>query len=61
VSDQDNTSVAVIRVYQPEPEPEAAPEPIAAPGRRRRSIWSMLGGLIGVPQLPATATAKQEG
>jgi serine/threonine protein phosphatase PrpC len=61
VSDQDNTSVAVIRVYQPEPEPEAAPEPIAAPARRRRSIWAMLGGLFGRPALPATATAKQEG
>jgi hypothetical protein len=33
VSDQDNTSVAVIRVYQPEPEPEVAePEVWPRPG-----------------------------
>jgi serine/threonine protein phosphatase PrpC len=62
VSDQDNTSVAVIRVYQPEPEPEVAePEVMVAPARQRRSIWSILGGLFGRPGLPATATAKQEG
>jgi hypothetical protein len=52
----------VIRVYQPEPQVEEAPEPVAdAPVRRRRSFWQVLGGLIGRPQLPATATAKQEG
>ena len=62
VSDQDNTSVAVIRVYQPEPQVEAVPEPVAdAPVRRRRSIWAVLGGILGRPALPATATAKQEG
>jgi serine/threonine protein phosphatase PrpC len=59
--DQDNTSVAVIRVYQPEPAVEMAPEPVAAPVRRRRSIWQVLGGMFGRPGLPATATAKQEG
>ncbi len=59
--EQDNTSVVVIRVYQPEPQPVEVPEPMAAPARRRRSLWAALGGIFGRPGLPATATAKQEG
>ena len=60
--DQDNTSVVVLRVYQPEPAVEEVPEPVAEPVvRPRRSIWQTLGGLFGRPALPATATAKQEG
>ena len=59
--EQDNTSVVVIRVYQPEPRPQGVPAPMAAPARRRRSIWATLGGIFGRPGLPATATAKQEG
>jgi serine/threonine protein phosphatase PrpC len=59
--EQDNTSVVVIRAYQPEPKPQEAPEPAARPERARRSFWQVLGGLIGRPQLPSTATAKQEG
>jgi serine/threonine protein phosphatase PrpC len=59
--EQDNTSVVVIRVYQPEPRPQDVPAPMAAPARRRRSIWATLGGIFGRPGLPATATAKQEG
>jgi len=59
--EQDNTSVVVIRVYQPEARPEDVPAPMAAPARQRRSIWAALGGIFGRPGLPATATAKQEG
>lgn len=58
--EQDNTSVVVIRAYQPEPKVEIAAEPVAQPAKRRRSIWAVLGGIFGRPALPATATAKQE-
>jgi len=58
--EQDNTSVVVIRAYQPEPKVEALAEPVAQPEKRRRSIWAVLGGIFGRPALPATATAKQE-
>lgn len=61
VPEQDNTSVVVIRVYQPEPVAEPTPEAKAAAVRDRRSIWQVLGGIFGRPALPATATAKQEG
>lgn len=59
--DQDNTSIIVIRVYQPEVTPEETPAPEAVTAPRRRSLWQVFGGLFGRPALPAAATAKQEG